>query len=154
MLGEKPPGRGGTGSRGWWELLQGRSPGLGEGTPSARCGSTMCDPGQVHLLGGLLLCDRRGLGRCPPKALPSLAFCPQRGRSCCPSRPLLCLLIPCCPSPVSRQVLTAVNLFRFLQRGDPGPLLWSLLGPTWDEGHSSSSIPSGIQSDHFLCLCS
>ena len=91
---------------------QGQDGGLGEGSAGARCGSALCDPGQVHLLGGLLLCDRRGLGRCPPKALPSLTFCPQRGRSCCPSRPLLCLLIPCCPSPVSRQGPTAVNLFK------------------------------------------
>ena len=50
----------------WWELLQGRSPGLGAGSPSARCGSALCDPGRVHPLGSLLLCRGGGaLDRCP-----------------------------------------------------------------------------------------
>ena len=60
----------------------GEKPWAGEGSPGASCGSALYDPGQVHPLGDLLLCDRRGLGRCPPKALPSLTFCPQRGPSC------------------------------------------------------------------------
>ena len=44
-----------------WELLQGRSTGLGEGSPGPRCGSALSDPGHVHPLGNLLFCDSRGL---------------------------------------------------------------------------------------------
>ena len=39
----------------------GEKPWAGEGSPGASCGSALYDPGQVHPLGDLLLCDRRGL---------------------------------------------------------------------------------------------
>ena len=127
----------------WWELLQGRSTGLGGGSPGARSGSALCDLGQVHPLGCLLLCDRRGLGRCPPKSLPS--FCPQRGLSCVYVRPLLCLLIPCILFLCHDRDWQQWACSGYLQRGDPQPLLWSLISPAWNEGCSSSCIPFGIQ---------
>ena len=94
----------------------GRSPELGEGSPGARCGSALCDPGQVHPLGSFLLCDRRDQ-RISPTTPPSCDIVifgspTLAGLSCGPSWPVLCLLTWSCPILGPARDSQLVSLFR------------------------------------------
>lgn len=58
VLGVGALGRSGTGWGAGGSSCRGEALGWEWGSPGARYGSALCDPGQVHLLGNLLLCDR------------------------------------------------------------------------------------------------
>lgn len=88
----------------------------GEGSPGARCGSALCDPGQVHPLGSFLLCDKTDQ-RIFPKTPPSCDIVgfggpTLAGLSCGPSWPVLCLLTWSYPILGPARDSQLVSLFR------------------------------------------